>query len=763
MKKSILICLILVFVFSTFTFVSAESAMFYTISCNPGEEASNEMRINWHTDLGVNNSYVLYTTKDDTNWEKAVKAETISKVNDAFVQKNASGTKFIQNGAVLSNLLDDTHYMYKITNGIEESDVRYFKTSGGTFSFIWSSDFHAYYDDARRLNNATKNIEEAIKLNGGVDFILNTGDFIAHGGTYKWWKQVSEASWMKNYMFAATLGNHDWMTSAGTNVSHGASNIFFDSFSNYPKNGYSGQENVCYYFYYGDALFVVLNTEEYSQAQYNWCEEVLKNNDAQYIFLVQHYQAFNGSGSFGSSGYTRWNKLCDKYGVDIFFTGNSHVYVRSKPLYEGKVVEAGQGTVYMVAPSSDGDRGVTFNGFSNNKDLLEYGWADGAYTVGCSIVTVGETGVTTKLVNKGGQVLDSAFIKAKRPASDRTTHDLSDFDKEGFESSIRATVNSKDLSRPRIMIPKEAYDVLKAVKISNAETNEEYYFGKTIKNTQLINLENMPKGLLKIKVELFYFDNTVKELNLELENVPKWGKLSNISTTITDDNIIVKWAEGITLDTVKQIDVFVNGTLNQTVELNVKQATIENLEPGKDHTVTLKVKDSDDSYLASYDETFTIKARWAVTFYGFNNEVLATLFVNDGEKLEAIEAKEVEGYKFTGWSETSKLESVKQSLEIYASYEKISTYKVTFVDKDGNEISVVEVLEGEDAKAPTAPSVSGYTFTSWDVDFTNVKSDLTVKALYNENATSTGCTMSASILLSSIMLLGLAFIRRRNF
>ena len=99
------------------------------------------------------------------------------------------------------------------------------------------------------ISAASANIEEAIAMNGGVDFILSTGDTIAHGGTYKWWKQLGGASWIQRYMYADVLGNHDWMTSAGTYVENGASNIFFGANHNNPKNGYAGQENICYYFY----------------------------------------------------------------------------------------------------------------------------------------------------------------------------------------------------------------------------------------------------------------------------------------------------------------------------------------------------------------------------------------------------------------------------------------------------------------------------------------------------------------------------------
>ena len=65
--------------------------------------------------------------------------------------------------------------------------------------------------------------------------------------------------------------------------------------------------------------------------------------------------------------------------------------------------------------------------------------------------------------------------------------------------------------------------------------------------------------------------------------------------------------------------------------------------------------------------------------------------------------------------------------------EPATTYTVTFVDGvTGEVISAVEVEEGEAATAPEAPEHEGYEFIGWDVDFSNVTSDLTVTAQYEE-------------------------------
>ena len=734
MKKFIFI---LMFVCSFFFFVSidvegASSNAFYTISCNPGEDANTEMRINWHTDLELTNSYVLYTEKTDTNWEKSVKVQGECKMNTAFTGANCSGEAFMQNGAVLSGLKSSTEYMYKISNGTEESEVRYFKTGGGSsFSFVWTSDFHAYYDNASRLNNATAVINDAIEVNGGVDFILSTGDTVAHGGTYKWWQQVAGASWMKNYMYADVLGNHDWMTKAGTTVAHNASNVYFGACHNNPKNGYSGQENICYYFYYGDALFVCLNTEEYSQAQKDWVCDVLDKNSAQYIFLVQHYQTFNGSGSKNSAGYTRWADVCDEYGVDVFFSGNSHIYVRSNRIYNDALcADESKGTVYMVAPSSDGDRGESWSSFSSNQTLLAKGWAGGTYQVACSVVNVTPDGVVTKLINKGGEVLDSALIRAKRAPSDRTVKDVAEEDKKTLEDSIGLIMNSKNLSCPRIKFDGIAYDIIKSMKIYNKDTNKVYLDSMIEYNTKFIELSGFEKGILNIVVQLNYYDNTVKNLEIEFKNAYNWGSISKEKITEYDDKVTLTWKEGINLSRVSALDIYLNGDIFKTLEFGVQTIDLPKAEPGKVNIVKIVIIDIDGDIC--FEKEFEYKGaepKFTVTFVDKDGKELSKVTVDKDAAATAPEAPAVKGYEFKGWDKD--FSKVTEDLTVAPIYE-VKKYNVKFLDKDGKEITTVEVEYGKDATAPEAPAVEGYEFKGWDKEFVAVKEDLEVKALYEE-------------------------------
>ena len=68
-------------------------------------------------------------------------------------------------------------------------------------------------------------------------------------------------------------------------------------------------------------------------------------------------------------------------------------------------------------------------------------------------------------------------------------------------------------------------------------------------------------------------------------------------------------------------------------------------------------------------------------------------------------------------------------MKIYPMYEK-EYYEVTFLDINGEVIEVQKVKNGEAAIAPEVPEVRFHNFKEWDNDFSIIKDDITVKAIY---------------------------------
>ena len=111
-----------------------------------------------------------------------------------------------------------------------------------------------------------------------------------------------------------------------------------------------------------------------------------------------------------------------------------------------------------------------------------------------------------------------------------------------------------------------------------------------------------------------------------------------------------------------------------------------------------------------------------------------------------------EGYKFAGWTAKandgsskaygSVTETIAGSLyqykfgtgiDVVEAQWATDTCKVIFRNYDGTIISEQEVAYGSAANAPTTtPTRFGYTFNSWDTDFSSVKQDLIIEPVFDE-------------------------------
>ena len=128
---------------------------------------------------------------------------------------------------------------------------------------------------------------------------------------------------------------------------------------------------------------------------------------------------------------------------------------------------------------------------------------------------------------------------------------------------------------------------------------------------------------------------------------------------------------------------------------------------------------------------------YTVSFVDWDGAELKTEHVEEGQSATAPANPTREGYTFTGWDKD--FTNVHSDLIVTAQYTQntpgITYYTVTFKDWDGTTLKTQQVKEGESATAPANPTREGYTFTGWDKDFSNVQSDLTVTALYEEDET----------------------------
>ena len=421
MKRTLAFLVILATLFT----LNANDA--YTVIANPGEDASRQIRINWHSDNDNGKSHCFYTISTDTAWTKAKKAKAkreLCTAYDSMYSKTPAGeniyenAKFIRNTVELKKLKPGTKYMYRIGNTASEGDIHYFKTAPaeGQWTAAIISDFHAYTPIPARVESAMAMLGTLQQQNKKeFDIILHAGDIIAWGGSYSFWKDLYKESFFKNYIWAGENGNHDNMDR--TNKRN--TNNFFKYANNNPHNGYKGEKGVCYHFTYGNALFIMLNNEsmrsdEGLAAAQEWVRKVIKSEkNATFVIVMEHYQWFFGT-SGKTSEYKRWKDLFDECGVDLAIGANNHIYARTNALLDGKETNGETGTVYLQTPSADNERGQEADEWTDNKDIIKFRWTEGEKTVGALLMKADSDSLTLTLYDRHGKTIDTVAVKAKK-------------------------------------------------------------------------------------------------------------------------------------------------------------------------------------------------------------------------------------------------------------------------------------------------------------------------------------------------------------
>lgn len=398
----------------------------YAIFTNPGEDCSTMMNISWASPVGTR--CVLEVTNEDSNEKlkfpisSAIKCEVFDSVYSRLYDNVDVYERHIfdKHGAGLVNLKPDTDYSYRIltyndsTKQVDYSEQHRFHTAGAdSWKAAVIGDFHHYSPLWERLEAAMGMVDVLDSIAGGIDWILSPGDQCAWGGSFNFWTELAEQPNYKNYMWATVQGNHDHSTRRNEK-----SDLFFRESHYYPHNGYAGQEGVSYWFRYGDVLFIMLNNEAMHTSEnltpvFRWMDKVIKEHHSKYIVVVQHYQWLIGTNGVNSQ-LDRFRDEFDKLGVDLAIAGHNHAYIRTYPLRYREPVDPADGTFYVVAPASDGNRGRALKPLRANHDIVAHRWSEGSNTVGGILMDVNPQKIVMTLYNRYGDVQDSFTVPVKR-------------------------------------------------------------------------------------------------------------------------------------------------------------------------------------------------------------------------------------------------------------------------------------------------------------------------------------------------------------
>lgn len=320
------------------------------VSISPGADET-QMNFAWYSKDGEQTGFVYGTSSD------------LSDGQSAQITQTASQEGYLSNKVTLKNLQPGTTYYYQVAG----KEIESFTTDDDTsdFSFIFVGDpqigssneekaktpediqkptFLTAQSEAVRNDtfNWSYTLDRAYaKTGNSTGFILSSGDQIQTNAEKVADGTVSEMEYagylspdvMKSVPVATTVGNHD-ADNANYTYHFNTPNL-----SDLGDNGYVGGD---YYFTYGDALFMILNTQDTNVSEHKQFieETVAANQDCKWRIVTLHQDIYGSAEHSNEPEITNLRyslvPIFEENDVDIVLTGHDHAYSRTKMLKGGQ-------------------------------------------------------------------------------------------------------------------------------------------------------------------------------------------------------------------------------------------------------------------------------------------------------------------------------------------------------------------------------------------------------------------------------------------
>lgn len=313
------------------------------VSMSPGSDPSS-MNFTW-----------LSPTKDCVVMFEI--ATDSSMKNGKFLKVERTHTVLYgwKNDVTAENLKSNTTYYYRVAENGKWSKTYSFNTgSNKEYNVLFVSDTQIGRSGDRKLDEVLKHdslgwnntLEAAVKYEPDISLIISAGDQVETGMTQAQYNLFYNPELMHSIPVATAIGNHDFYYP------------LYSIRSNNP-NKFDRELLQCpagkgYYFKRGEALFIVLNSNNVLTYDH---EELIKEAmnfypDALWRVVVMHYSIYSRK---EEDNFYRplFSKMFDKYDIDLVLSGHDHIYTRSSLMRGNEKVKSG-GTLYLEANTASG-------------------------------------------------------------------------------------------------------------------------------------------------------------------------------------------------------------------------------------------------------------------------------------------------------------------------------------------------------------------------------------------------------------------------
>lgn len=319
------------------------------VSLSPGADQT-QMNFAWYSKTGN----VAFRVAADKEMSQSVQQVTVQGTEGP---KDKAGTQYYSCKATASNLTPGTYY-YQIGDG--EPVAFEVQDSSDGFSFIYvgdpqigssnelkGTDTEEFYaaqsasvcNDSFNWNNT---LEKAVAQAPDASFVLSAGDQIQTNKKKAPNKDATNSEIeYAGYLCPEVLDSLPVATTVGNHDADNPNYIYHFNTANNSELGSNGIVGGDYYYTYGNALFIMLNTQDTNVAEHKQFIEqaVAACPDAKWRIVTLHQDIYGSAEHSNEPEITNLRYQLVPYfeenDIDVVLTGHDHAYSRSQILKGG--------------------------------------------------------------------------------------------------------------------------------------------------------------------------------------------------------------------------------------------------------------------------------------------------------------------------------------------------------------------------------------------------------------------------------------------
>ena len=419
-KKNALriLAFVTLFIWTSLFVVSGSNGLLQAVQANApshitltwSDDPKTTQTITWKTDVNTVEGQVRYWLLT------AVRQDAVQTAPAHVEQINSNWGPLNLHTVKLTGLMPGAHYAYQVGAAENWSEQYAFVTAPvkpGRYRFLVFGDSQSVNYDTWRTT-----LDRAYLANPEAGFFINMGDLVDRGQEYGEWNAWFNAAHgvLENIPCMPLVGNHETYAIGG---GFSIPTLFTDQFK-LPMNGPDGLKGQVYSFDYGEAHFVMLDTQigeegrfvpDMLEKQKAWLAADLAASGQKWKFVFVHRALYNNKRSGNVAIQNAFAPIIDQYHANVVFTAHDHVYARTYPLAHDAVVDNFQaGTIYIATGRS---------GSKTYPDSIDKEWNSFFYNPldepNYLAVDVDEQFLTVRAYRQSGGLIDEYRIERGLP------------------------------------------------------------------------------------------------------------------------------------------------------------------------------------------------------------------------------------------------------------------------------------------------------------------------------------------------------------